>query len=226
MIGNPQHISSGGFSDSTGHTILFPNSGFGIGVGAIGEDLAHCRGRFGEFVAVAGSAAYLPTDGTNVPDFSLSAGTLVPTLQVLYGLQCTGDFSHLLRFEPSQENSSVKLTDMVHFGLELTESEAAGFVLIAESAGLVGAALKRSPDTGETGIDPFQHPLVRQWLSFTTDRSHASALTLVVGMAARNGGGGLSPFLRPMDPARPLKGHFHAAVFSYRPLKKGHLDLQ
>lgn len=225
MLGNPQHFFGKGFSDSDCRTTTFPSHSFGIGLGAIGEDLAHCRGRFGEFISVAGSAAYLPTDNTNVPDFSLSAGTLVPTLQVLYGLKCAGDFSHLLRFESSRENCSVKLSDLVNCGLEQTGSEALGLVLIAESAGLVGAVLKRSPDLGKKGVDLFQHPLIRQWLSFTTDRSHTSALTLVVGIAARHDGGCLIPFLRPLAAERPLMGHFHAAIFSYRPLKRGHLDL-
>lgn len=48
----------------------------------------------------------------------------------------------------------------------------------------------------------------------------------MVGVAARTERGALAPLLRPLG-AGPLPvGHFHAATFSYRPLKKGEIDLR
>ncbi|HJQ36216.1 MAG TPA: STAS domain-containing protein, partial [Thermoanaerobaculia bacterium] len=41
---------------------------FALGVGALGANHAECCDSFGEFVAAAGSAAYMPTDGTATPD--------------------------------------------------------------------------------------------------------------------------------------------------------------
>jgi len=35
----------------------------------------------------------------------------------------------------------------------------------------------------------------------------------------------LAPLVRPMSPEGEIHGHFHAAVFSYRPFKKRKLEL-
>ena len=49
------------------------DSRFALGIGAFGASDADCRDRFGEFIAVAGAAAYLPGDGTDVPDYLVAS---------------------------------------------------------------------------------------------------------------------------------------------------------
>ena len=50
-----------------------------------------------------------------------------------------------------------------------------------------------------------------------------------MGVASRGAPSGrakpLAPLLRPLTPRSELHGHFHAAVFSYRPFKKRKLEL-
>lgn len=225
-IGHPELLLGCRFGEQDCHTVSFPESTFAVGLGAFGKDFEDCRGRFGEFLAVAGTAAYLPTDGTNVPDYSVSAGAFVPSLQVLYSLACEGTFAHLLRYESTQGARSVTLTELAESCLEVAGTDVVGVVMAAESAGLIGAALKRSPALHGFGSAPFQHPEIREWLSFTTERTHAHGVTLMVGVAARTEGGALAPLLRPLGAGPSPVGHFHAATFSYRPLKKGEIDLR
>jgi hypothetical protein len=176
-------------------------------------------------MAVGGSAAYLPTDGTNVPDFMVSSGELVPEMNVLYGLRCEGGFTHLMRFETAAENPTV-LAEMVRMALEIAGSPVIGMVMVAESAGLVGAALRRSPAAAAGMSDaPFKYPEVRSWLSFSTERLYSRSLALVSGVAAGSECAPLAPMLRPLGAGAWPAGHFHAAAFSYRPLKKGTIDL-
>jgi hypothetical protein len=169
----------------------------------------------------------LPTDGTNVPDFMISRGDLVPEMNVLYGLKCEGGFSYLLRFEPTSVTNAIALGEIVQTALLTCDGSAVGPVLLAESAGLIGAALRRSPATAEKSEGaPFEYPVARSWLSFSTERLFSRSLALVAGVASAQPLPSLSPMLRPMGaPAEPL-GHFHAAGFSYRPLSKGNIDLQ
>jgi hypothetical protein len=98
---------------------------------------------------------------------------------------------------------------------------------VVESAGLVGAALRRSP-AAAAGVNdaPFKYPEVRSWLSFSTERLYSRSLALVVGIGAGSEYPPLSSMLRPLGPAAGPEGHFHAAAFSYRPLKKGSIDLK
>jgi hypothetical protein len=68
---------------------------------------------------------------------------------------------------------------------------------------------------------------VRDWISFTPEPEYARSTALVVGVATREPGPGLAPFVRPLSGAEEpgLQGHFHAAVVPYRPLPGGAVDL-
>jgi anti-anti-sigma factor len=223
FIGDPALLKGAGFGPQDCTTVRFPDSTFGLGLGAFGQGFDDARARFGEFLAVAGSAAYLPTDGTNVPDFMVSSGDLVPELNTLYGLRCEGDFSHLLRFETCAPNKAISLGDILCTALEVIGSPNIGLVMVAESGGLVGAALRRSPATEAAS---FQYPDIRAWLSFSTEQLYARSLVLVSGVAASVPSKSFASLVRPVAGGAGPFGHFHAAAFSYRPLQKGDIDLK
>jgi len=193
-----------------------------VGLGAFGRDYRECRGRFGELLAAGGVAAYLPTDGTNHPDYLLSAGAFVPTPQLLYGLACEGSFQRLLRFDAGVGGASASLGSIVRGCLDLQDAEIVGIVMVAESAGLVGAKLRKSPDADPLRCDL---PAVREWLSFSPERVHGQGVALLVGVVATSRSA-LDPFLRPLEAEKSATAHFHAAAFPYRPLRKGQIDLR
>jgi anti-anti-sigma factor len=228
-VGAPELLDGCRFRAEHCRTLTFPASSFGLGLGAFGHEYADCHNRFGEFLAVAGAAAYLPTDGTNVPDYLVAAETFVPEVQVLYGLVAEGAFAYLARFEANRETGGVNLAELVDACLEIADAEAVGVVLVAETAGLIGAALRRSPASnanGKSEAAPLAYPQIREWLSFTAERAHAHSLALAVGVAVRGECAALSPFIRPLGQKAGPLGHFHAAAFPYRPLKKGEINLQ
>jgi anti-anti-sigma factor len=226
-IGDPGLLKGCRFGPADCQMVTYPAATFGFGLGAFGHGFADAQVRFGEFLAVAGSAAYLPTDGTNVPDFMVSSGKLVPEMNVLYGMRCEGGFTHLMRFETASTEGPISLAGLVGTALEVSGAPAIGMVMVVESAGLVGAALRRSPAaaTGVSGA-PFKYPEVRSWLSFSTERLYPRSLALVSGVAASSECAPLAPLLRPLGTEAWPVGHFHAAAFSYRPLQKGNIDLK
>jgi len=226
-IGNPDLLNGCRFEAKDCQSVSFPESTFGVGVGAFGSDFADCRGRFGEFLTVSGAATYLPTDGTNVPDYSLATGTMIPEVQVLYGVTCEGSFAYLARFEAKKEVGTISLSNLIDECLSLSKSDAIGVVIAAESGGLMGASLRKSPAFAATVGAPFDHPGVRQWMSFSAERVHARGLALVVGIAARNEKrDSFGELIRPLNKESGLNGHIHAAAFPYRPLQKGQLNLK
>jgi hypothetical protein len=115
--------------------------------------------------------------------------------------------------------------------LEQARADTAGIVIVAEAAGLIGTRLRRSPagSNGDSGLS-FKHPEIRQWFSFAAEHIFPHSLVVVAGVASRGAlqgeGAALAPLLRPLGQGSELRGHFHAAVFSYRPLKKRRLNLQ
>jgi anti-anti-sigma factor len=225
-IGDPGLLKGCRFSPEDCRTVTYPPATFGLGLGAFGEGFEDAQTRFGEFLAVGGSAAYLPTDGTNVPDFMVSSGELLPEMNVLYGLRCEGGFTDLIRFDTADAEGPISLSGLVRTALEISGAPLIGMVMVAESAGLVGAALRRSPASAAGVHDaPFKYPEVRSWLSFSTERLYSRSLALVSGIGASSECAPLTPMLRPLGGEALPIGHFHAAAFSYRPLKKGNIDL-
>jgi hypothetical protein len=129
------------------------------------------------------------------------------------------------RFERKDISSAAKLSEIVEGCLEIAGAETLGIVMIAESAGLIGTALRRSPALRDSESALFAFPQVRDWLSFAAEPVFTRALTLVAGVAARNAPALLMPLLRPLRQSE-LAGHFHATAVSYRPVKSREMDLQ
>ena len=226
IIGNPQLLLTSNFRDENTSIVKFPESTCSLGLGAPGDAFEDCRGRFGEFLSVAGATAYLPTDGTNMPDYLIASGAFIPELQVLYALHTEGSFAHMASFETKKAKGGATLSEIVNACLDIAKTNTAGIVMVAESAGLMGAALRRSPVSQVSEATPLEYPEIQDWLSFSAEKAYARCLALVVGIATRTENPLLAPLLRqPGREAMPM-GHFHAVVFSYRPLKKGKIDLK
>ena len=224
LIGDPKKFETGGFTEC--QNVAFPESTFGVGVGAFGSNFADCQERFGEFIALEGAAAYLPTDGTDVPDYVLSEGALVPEMKVLYALAGQGSFSRMIRFEAKDVPPGIiPLADLVECALEFSKTDLIAVAMIAESAGLVGAALRRSPAKNTGAESPLSFPAARDWLNFTAERAFDRTLCVVVGVASRNETPLLKSILRPIGTGTSAIGHFHAAAFPYRPMQRGELSL-
>jgi anti-anti-sigma factor len=224
-IGNPTLLSGCRFREPDCRELSLGADLFAIGVGALGQGFQDCQSRFGEFLAAGSVAAYLPTDGTNVPDYLMLAGGPTSNVRLCYGLALEGKFSRLVRFE-AQGESSATLTDLVTRAQEFCAADTIGMVLVADSAGLLGVALQRSPAQDARPDAPFAHPQIREWLSFTGEHAYRHSTTLVVGVASKGDGGKIGPFVRPLGPAGEPLGHFHAAPFTHRTMQKGEIDLQ
>ena len=226
IIGDPLRLAGCRFEQEDCQRVTLKSSSFGLGIVALGSDFDSCRERFGEFLAAAGTAIYAPTDQTGAPDYLVSAGETLPEIAVLYGLICEGPLALQARFETSQKEGRVSLSSVAESCLEIADSDVVGLVLVSESVGLVGAALKRSPALDASPQAPFEHPGIRRWLSFTPERVYARSVNLVVGLALRGDAGELDPFVRPLGKSNGMAGHFHAAAFTYGPVKRGQINLR
>jgi anti-anti-sigma factor len=234
LIGDPTRLAAGGYAPADDRAWRAASHRVALGLGALGPDFAACRDRYGEFLAAAGVAAYRPGDGLGQPDFEQAAGAFIPEVHVLYALSFTMNAgARLVRFEAQREtrNRSVFLSELALACLAQSPTDTVGMVLVGETDGLVGTALRRSPVEIPAGTDPFAHPHARDWLSMTSEPEFARSTALVVGVATRAASLLLSPFVRPLSasasasgPPGP-EGHFHAAVVPYRPLAHGTIAL-
>jgi anti-anti-sigma factor len=225
LFGQPERLGSSGFTKDDCQSMTFASGSFGLGLGAFGEGFTDCACRFGEFLAADGCAITLPTNEPHaLPDFVVEQGGLVPRVETLYAIAGTGDFSTMVRFDALPEGpGKIGLSELVMSLLELEGSDAIGFVVLAEAAGLVGASLRKSP-AGRA----ISHALpdVRDWLSFTSERATEKSLCLLVGVAGRSQQDDATSFLRPIKAESQVKAHIHAAAFPYRPVPRGELPFR
>ena len=106
-----------------------------------------------------------------------------------------------------------------------SRGSAAGVVIAAETLGLSGARIRRSPAAPDASPLEFEVSALREWLSFTPERATAPTTMLAAGVVARSPEGPLAAHLRPLGWSGSLYGHLHAAVFSYRPLPQRTVEL-
>jgi anti-anti-sigma factor len=216
FYGDEKKVEDASFGPADARRLPLPPKRFAIGLGALGEAFEDCRTRFGEFLGVPAAVAYQPTDGSGTPDYLQAAGKTAPEIYTLYGLHCDGDFAKFARFEAAPSVAVARFSQLAEGALQLADAPTAGIVMIAETTGLLGVALKKAPTCAGS---VFEHPGIRDWVSFRPERIHAGDLALIAGVVSREA----EPHLRPIGGG--LYGHFHAAAFSYKPLRRGKLDL-
>lgn len=223
-VGSEEPLVSGGFHEEHCQSLGSQAPLLAVGVGAFGVSFADCRSRFGELLSVAGATAYQPADGTNVPDYLVASGPLAADVRVLYCLTCEGQWSRLARFEAVRPEEPIGLVRLLEGCLEISEASAIGVVVVAETAGLIGAALRRSPALADGEADFFAHPGIRSRLGFTAERAFLRTVAVVAGVVARGDGESI-PQLRPLGTSG-LRGHVHAAAFGFRPFGDGQIDFK
>ena len=226
LFGTPDPLFDSEFTEQHCQSVTFEKGTFGIGLGALGGSFETSRSRFGEFLSMNGNVAQ---SGQGLPDYSMAQEDFSPTVQVLYGAKCVGEFSHFLRFEILGLKFGASLSSVVSQCLAQSGCDTAGVVMLAESAGLIGARPRKSPaEMAVQGAARFEIPAIRDWITFSPERVYARNLALVTGIVSKKNSSldtlQLRHLMRPFDEAGEIEGHLHSAIFPYRPFKKRTLD--
>jgi anti-anti-sigma factor len=228
VIGSDAPLARAAFAETDSVSLGSRSPVFALGVGAFGDSFADCRARFGEMVSVAGATGYQPADGTNVADYLMAKDALPNDVRLLYGLACTGEFTRHAHFECQPAGGAVGMVSLLEGIQAVVDAPAVGFVMVSETAGLVGAALRRSPAQPlGSGEDDgfFAHPGVRGRLAFTAERAFLRSTTVTVGVVMKAEAATRAACVRPIGKGG-LVGHVHAAAFPFRPLRKGEISLK
>ena len=160
----------------------FSSPSFGIGIGALGA--GDNRSRLGELIAVAGNVAYSPTDGSNTPDYIVKENNLTADGQLLTGLLGSDLPSGFARFEGNSAQETVSLSEIASTLLNHVSSDAVIIIGLTETAGLIGTTIQQSPaQVSSDTKNHFDFPQIRDWLSYSDERTHRDSTSLVVGVA-------------------------------------------
>lgn len=196
---------------------------WGVGIGSFDGGTALA----GEVMAAGGYALHLPPGDGETPDFMAASGAFVPSMRFASGLVLRGEPSVCLRF--TEDLPGAPLSRLAEKAIEATGSRAVAMAIVAETSGLVGAS-RNDAAAGARGshadADFFAFPAVRDHLAFWPEKRFDRHLAIAVGAAVIGDPGVLAPQLRAFGPGGDLWGHFHAAVFPFRPIPKGRVELR
>lgn len=193
---------------------------FGAGLGCFGESFEDCRDFFGEALIIEGSLFYQPAVARAGVDFvlNLQDGGGV-SYNFLHAFTFPGPFQALAAFESL--DGLVELDRLAGALHQATGSPALGLVMLAESKGLWGMHLKRSPvltNQPGQGRSIFDPQLFQEWMHFPVEPGEAGRVFVGVGLSVASRAqapASLGPLL-PTD----ADIHLHAAIFEKGPLAK------
>lgn len=192
-----------------------------IGHGLLGDNRQLTQA--GELIAAAGLAIGLPGGDPQHPDWLTQQRELVPKVGLLHGLTATGPFRYLLRFGYAPDLPPLRLSELAAAALAVCGSDAVSWVIAAETAHLIGAALQVPPLPVDDQL--FAFPAIRDRLLFTAEPAYAEESCVLAGVVARNPSPKLARQLRPVAEHSPLALHVHAAVVPFTPIRKGLIDI-
>jgi anti-anti-sigma factor len=217
VLGDPAWLERGSIDPVRASTVEVREDSFGLGIGAIGQQFGDASPRMGELIGAAGVVAYQPTEGGGVPDYVIGTADQPASAVIGSGLMCSGAFETLSRFTKRPGGQPVPLSELARVCLDHSSAPTAGVVMLVEVAGLVGARLRRSPGDAARPV-LFSMPEVRDSFSVTPERVHEGTVAVLTGVVSRKPDAALAPLLRPVGISSDLLGHFHAAVFEFRPV--------
>ncbi len=207
--------------DESVRRFSFPQKVFALGIGSAAENMAMAKKQFGEFIAVSGNVVFQAPLEESRPDYLIAEKDFIPAMQCIQTLYGEGEMSALLRFSPNEDTPFYPVSRLLEMILESCVCESAGFVILGEIEGLVGASLIKSPGLLKAD-DQLTFPELKKWLSFSGERVFAHQQGLLAGIVKK----GKSKLL-PALPSNPeLSAHIHAAVFPYQPLQNDKIELE
>jgi anti-anti-sigma factor len=193
---------------------------FGAGLAAAGQEYDDYKELFGEAVVLDGSLFFYPAVRHAAVDYILCAAA-DPSVKYrfFHGFGFNGDLALTAAFEGV--DGFPTLQDLVGGALTLTQAQAVGIVLLAESKGLLGMNLKKSPiveNRPANGLPIFDAANFAEWMNFPIEPADVNAVVAAAGIAVSSREGLPSKYVRLL-PADSLH-HVHAGVFSGAPLSK------
>ncbi len=193
---------------------------FGVGLGCFGDGFAECRDFFGEALLLEGSLFYQPTVPRAGVEFVLNLQAQSGLdYKFLQAFTFRGPFQALVSF--ACPDGPQELNRLIPALGQSLSCPVLGLVLLAESRGLYGMHLKRSPvsqNQPDQGREIFHPELFKEWMSFPLEATDPGAV--VAGAGLMVGSRETAPaVLAPWLPSGSAF-HLHAAVFGKGPLGK------
>jgi anti-anti-sigma factor len=221
VIGSQDKLSFAAYSEKDVAAVRAGDFRFGAGLASLGDEYEEYGKLFGEAMIVDRSLFFLPSVRRPAVDFMLySERQQDMEYRFLHGFGF-GDSFRCVAFFEGQDGGFVMLDRLVPALFKLSEANLLGIVFLAESKGVWGMHLKRSPvvenkpENGKEIFDPVNFP---EWMHFSMEPGDINNVVLGVGVASRDRETA-GPQVRSILPSG-VSYHIHAGIFSKEPLSR------
>lgn len=219
-VGSQQPFLHSQYKQSHVVTVKVEPHQFGTGLAALGDNFDDYRELFGEAVLIAGHLFYYPAVKRPAVDYMLHPGKgSTFEARFLHGFLFEGQFRTLLTYEKSDR--SIQLSHLIRSFHSFSNAPLLGIILLAESNGIWGMNLKRSPIEGNQpgeGKTIFDTGSFGEWVNFPVEPTDFNHVVAAAGISASDRASLPPAFLNLLPYNSDF--HFHGAVFAKEPLSR------
>jgi len=220
-IGSQEKLPSAAYTEGDVVAVRAEDFRFGAGLASLGDRYEEYGKLFGESFIVDRSLFFLPSVRRPAVDFMLfSEEHPGMEYRFLHGFGFGESFRYVAFFEGG-DGGFVTLDRLVPALFKLSEANVLGIVFLAESKGVWGMHLKRSPiaeNSPENGKDIFDPANFPEWMHFPMEPGDINNVVLGVGVALRDREAD-GPQARAFLPSGGSY-HIHVGIFSREPLSR------
>ncbi len=193
---------------------------FGAGLAAIGDEYEDYKEFFGEAVVINRHFFFYPAVKRPSVDFILCREP-DPSMKYrfFHGFGFNGQCSAVASFESM--DGFITLDNLITALLTLTSAASIGIVMLAESKGLLGMNLKKSPifeNKPKNGLEIFDAANFSEWMNFPIEPTDINNIIAAAGIAVRSRDGLASKYEKLLS--KDALHHIHGGVFTKEPLSK------
>lgn len=225
LIGSTDKLESAAYTETDVVSVPTSEITSGCGLAALGDSFEDYGSLFGEAMVIQHNFFYYPAVRHPSVDFLLNAhANPAAAYKFLHGFGFNGDNRHLIAFQT--ENASVDLASVISSFLTVSDADLIGITLLAESKGIWGMNMKKSPIPGDqpaSGENIFSSRLFPDWFDFPVEPMHTGAIVAATGIAVRDSRKLPQAFRNLFSGENRF--HLHGGIFDKAPIKNGPRDL-
>jgi anti-anti-sigma factor len=169
----------------------FSSKGYSIGLGGMGASDAEVMPLLGEMMTIGGTMVWLPTDGTDTPDFLIpKADSAVVKIRTAFNASLAGAFHEYAHFRATSPEGA-NLTELYRALFDLARERrpdfrgAIGLAMRADVGAVFGSGVTKSPIAAHAPANgkPITDPEnFGEWFEFDTAPRHEHVTGLICGV--------------------------------------------
>ncbi len=212
IIGSTDKLSNSSYTEKDVQYVPSNQIQYGLGLAAVGDEYENYKTYFGEALVINNSILYYPAvrhSAVDIMEYSHNASAI--NYNFLNGFSFNGSFNYVLSINNVGEFFS--FDEINEILLEETKSSALGIVFIAESKGVYGMNLKKTPISENALNDHtiYDSDNFTEWMSYPIEPHDAHHIIAGCGIVIKDEEAVRAKYseILPKD----SNCHIHGAVF-------------